>query len=112
MSRWLFWTDRHHIIKASLDGLQRVTFLSHTEHVYWPMSITLDHPTQTLYWIDAASKSIGKCHINGSRLQTLLSFNISNPSGLTVFENKVSTHTHTHTLDYVYRFTGRREMMV
>lgn len=59
------------------------------------MSISIDHPSGILYWIDAASKSIGSCNSNdGTNRRTLLTVNITNPSGLTVFENKVSTVMH------------------
>lgn len=85
----LFWIDRQQIIKASLDGSDKAVFLSSSDYVYWPVELSIDHPTGTLYWIDAASKTIGKCNIDGNGRDTLYNINISNPSGLTVFENKV-----------------------
>ena len=85
----MFWTDGQQIFKASLDGTDKTLFLSNTDHVYWPVKLTIDYPTGTLYWIDIASKTIGRCHTDSSGRDTLYTANISNPSGLTVFENKV-----------------------
>lgn len=89
LNRLMFWIDRQQIFKASLDGTDKTLFLSATDHVYWPVKLTIDYPTGTLYWVDVASKTIGKCHTDGSGMDTLYNTNISNPSGLTVFENKV-----------------------
>jgi DNA-binding beta-propeller fold protein YncE len=89
INRWLYWTDKHQIVKASTDGTQRSVLLSVKDYVFSPRSLALDHPTQTLYWIDSASSTIGSCRTDGSDIHTVLATNISNPTGLSVFENRL-----------------------
>lgn len=52
------------IERAYLDGSGRKVVVG--EGIHWPNGITLDYPTETLYWVDAKQHVIEAAHINGS----------------------------------------------
>lgn len=69
-NRYIFWVDwgRDVIERASMDGTGRTVVVS--EGLNNPLSITLDHSTQTLYWIDVPGM-LESSSYNGSNRQTL-----------------------------------------
>lgn len=76
----MYWTDweedemndsRGRIERAWMDGSHRQVFVS--SDVLWPNGLTLDRPTETLYWCDAFHHRIEKIHFNGT-LRTVSSF--------------------------------------
>ena len=90
-SRLMFWTEAQKIVQANLDGTQKRVFLSEiTNYVSWPTGLTLDLPSQTLYWVDAGTRTIGSCRTDGKHQKLLYNGNITYPFGITVFEDQVS----------------------
>ena len=78
-------------MKASLDGMKKEEFLSGLwNFILWPSGLTLDLPSQTLYWIDTGTRSIGSCRTDGKHQRLLYSGNLTHPFGITVFEDRVS----------------------
>ena len=74
---YLFWTDwssqNPKIERASLSGEDRVVLVNKTimddvlskKSIGWPNGLTIDYPTDTIYWIDAKEDIIVKMGING-----------------------------------------------
>ena len=52
------------IERAYLDGSGRQVVIE--EDLHWPNGITLDYPTETLYWVDAKQHVIEAAHIDGT----------------------------------------------
>ena len=75
---YLFWTDwssrNPKIERASSSGEDRVVLVNKTimdkvlskKSIGWPNGLTIDYPTDTVYWIDAKEDIIVKMDINGS----------------------------------------------
>ena len=54
-----------------MDGTSRKVL--HSTNLYGPVSLTIDHQSQILYWIDSKLEKMEKSTVNGSNRQTLLS---------------------------------------
>ncbi len=70
-----------------MDGTQRTTLI--TDHLTWPNSLTIDYPTNTLYWADAKLHIIESARIDGTNRRPVLTVGVLHPFGLTVFENRL-----------------------
>ena len=89
--RQLFWTEEKKIVAASLSGTHKRDFLVGIwNYISWPTGLTLDLPSQTLYWIDTGTHSIGSVRVDGKHPRLLYSGNVTYPFGITVFEDQVS----------------------
>ncbi len=84
---WTDWGNRPKIERASMDGSNRKVL--HRDHLNWPNALTIDHPTQTLYWADAKLHVIESCDINGFNRRPVLTEGVLHPFGMTVFENRL-----------------------
>lgn len=88
--RIIFWTEENKIIRASLDGSYKTTFLSGiSNYISWPTGLGIDLPSQTLYWVDAGTRSIGSCTLDGKHPRLLYNGNITHPFGIAVFDDTV-----------------------
>jgi hypothetical protein len=70
-----------------MDGANRVTL--HSDHLTWPNALTIDIPTNTLYWADAKLHVIESSDIHGRNRRPVLTLGVRHPFGLTVFENRL-----------------------
>ncbi len=70
-----------------MDGTDRRVL--HREHLTWPNALTIDSPTQTLYWADAKLHIIESCHLDGSNRRPVLTEGVLHPFALTLFENRL-----------------------
>lgn len=85
---WSDWGSVAMIEKASMDGASRTVL--HNTSLTWPNALTLDIPTQTLYWADASLDKIERSSVDGSNRQLLLSQPGSlHPFGIAVFGGQV-----------------------
>ena len=66
-----------------MDGTERTVL--HSSGLVWPNGITLDHSTQTLYWIDGGHYRIESSSTDGSSRTTIADSNIYQPFSITVF---------------------------
>jgi len=60
---WCDWSSFSHIAMAGMDG-KNFEIIVH-ENLEWPKSLTIDYPNDRLYWIDAKSKIIESCGLDG-----------------------------------------------
>ena len=61
---WSGWGDVVRIERAGMDGSDRTVL--HNTSLVWPNGITLDIPSQTIYWIDASLDTIEFSYTDGT----------------------------------------------
>ena len=71
------WGAVGRIEKASMDGTNRTVI--HNTSLVWPNALTLDIPTQTLYWADASLDKIEKSNVDGTNRVVLAQTGVSHP---------------------------------
>ena len=78
------WGSVGRIEKASLTGANRTVI--HNTNLVWPNALTLDIPTQTLYWADASLDKVEKSNVDGRNRILLAQLGVVHPFGI-VFAN-------------------------
>jgi len=63
-----------------MDGKNRA--IIHNTGLYRPYALTLDIPTQTLYWADGYYNRIEKSNVDGTNRVVLARYNVFNPLGI------------------------------
>lgn len=86
MIYWTEWGSEGLIAKASMDGRNQVVI--HNTSLVWPNALTLDIPTQTLYWADASLDKVERSGVDGSNRQLLASLGVGHPYGIS-FDNNI-----------------------
>ncbi len=87
IDRVLYFTDWGgvgRIEKASLNGANRTVI--HNTSLVWPNALTLDIPTQTLYWADANLDKVERSGVDGQNRMLLAERGVDHPFGI-VFAN-------------------------
>ena len=87
MMYWSDWGNAARIEKASMDGANRTVL--HDTYLKWPNAITLDIPTQTLFWADARLDKVESSNVDGSNRQLILRAKGMHPFGITMAENEL-----------------------
>ena len=78
------WGTVGRIERASLSGSNRTVI--HNTSLVWPNALTLDIPTQTLYWADANLDKVEMSNADGTNRVLLVRFGVVHPFGI-VFAN-------------------------
>ncbi|XP_075594191.1 low-density lipoprotein receptor isoform X2 [Balearica regulorum gibbericeps] len=89
---YMYWTDwgaSAKIAKGGLNGVDQFPLV--TEGVEWPNGITLDLPSQRLYWVDSRLHTLSSVDVDGGRRRTILADPqvLAHPFAVTVFEDTV-----------------------
>lgn len=89
---YMYWTDwgaSAKITKGGLNGADQFPLV--TEGIEWPNGITLDLPSQRLYWVDSRLHALSSVDVDGGHRRTLLADPrvLSHPFAITVFEDTV-----------------------
>ncbi|XP_029885972.1 LOW QUALITY PROTEIN: low-density lipoprotein receptor [Aquila chrysaetos chrysaetos] len=89
---YMYWTDwgaSAKIAKGGLNGADQFPLV--TEGIEWPNGITLDLPSQRLYWVDSRLHALSSVDVDGGHRRTLLADPqvLSHPFAITVFEDTV-----------------------
>lgn len=61
---WCDWSFNPHIAVAGMDGKNISIFVS--ENLKAPQSLTIDYPTNRLYWVDIKLKLIETIRLDGT----------------------------------------------
>ena len=86
--RYFFWTDwgfSPRIERASMDGQERLTL--HSAFIQWPNALTIDYPTQSLYWADAKLLTLESSSMDGSNRRPIRTSGLRHPFAMTMFED-------------------------
>ncbi len=70
-----------------MDGANRVVI--HNTSLVWPNALTLDIPTQTLYWADANLDKVESSGVDGTNRRLITQTGVGNPFGIAVGNNAV-----------------------
>ena len=65
MMYWTNWNDRNARIQSAYMSGRKVRNIITTD-VKTPNGLTIDHPAQKLYWLDARLDKIERCNFDGS----------------------------------------------
>ena len=79
------WGSVGRIEKASLTGANRTVI--HNTGLVWPNALTLDIPTQTLYWADASLNKVEKSSVDGQNRVILAQLGVVHPFGMVLVNN-------------------------
>ena len=82
MMYWSDWGNVPRIEKASMDGSGRVVI--HSTNLTWPNALTLDIPSQTLYWADASFDKVESSRVDGSNRRLITNSGIIHPFAIAV----------------------------
>ena len=85
--RWMYWTDHGSpakIERASMDGTARMVL--HSTTLRSPFAITVDYPTQTLYWLDYTLNRLESSRTDGSGRVLLTTNSIRSPIDVTFYD--------------------------
>ncbi|CAL4203974.1 unnamed protein product, partial [Meganyctiphanes norvegica] len=103
---WTDWGANPKIERSFLDGSERQMIISTGLH--WPNGITLDYPTETLYWVDAKQHIIEAAKIDGTGRRKVIENNLPHPFAVTVFEDNLYwTDWHTRSIQTANKRTGK-----
>ena len=87
MMYWSDWGSVAKIEKASMDGSGRV--IIHNTSLTSPNALTLDIPSQTLYWADADLAKIESSRVDGSNRQLISQVGLSQPFAIAVKDTSI-----------------------
>ena len=111
----LFWTNwnrrRPSIQKAYSSGFHKQDII--TEHIHMPNGITVDSPSQKLYWADARLDKIEMCNLDGSQCKIVVSSSIEHPFDIAVFgEALFYTDWVSHSVLKVNKLSGEDKVIL
>ncbi|KAK0093543.1 hypothetical protein PV326_013307, partial [Microctonus aethiopoides] len=87
---YIFWTDwgpSPKIERADMDGSNRVALI--TDSITWPNGLTIDYPTERIFWTDAKHRVIMSAKLDGTDKKKILSKGLHHPFAITVFEDLI-----------------------
>ena len=83
---WTDWGANPKIEQAGMDGSARQAIV--TENLGWPNGLTIDQPTNRLFWVDTKLDKIEVSDLNGRKRQLIMSSSTNiHPYGLAVHQN-------------------------
>ncbi|KAJ8305026.1 hypothetical protein KUTeg_017422 [Tegillarca granosa] len=86
--RFLFWSDigtLARIERSNLDGSSRMALI--WLGVIRPISLTVDHANNNLYWVDSARSTVELCDFYGNNRRVLVTSFTSQFYGLDIYQN-------------------------
>ncbi|XP_057339839.1 low-density lipoprotein receptor-related protein 4-like isoform X2 [Microplitis mediator] len=87
---YVFWTDwgpSPKIERADMDGTSRLALI--TDSITWPNGLTIDYPTDRIFWTDAKHRVIMSAKLDGTDRKKILSKGLHHPFAITVFEDTI-----------------------
>lgn len=96
---WSDWGVVPRIEMASMDGANRTVL--HNTSLTWPNALTLDIPTQTLYWADARLDKVESSSVDGTNRQLLAQRGVIHPFGIVVLGSQIYYTDWIHAIYYV-----------
>ena len=70
-----------------MKGLGRM--ILHSLHIIWPNALTIDLPSQTIYWADAKLHIIESSDYHGENRRPILMAGVFHPFGMSLFWNRL-----------------------
>lgn len=114
---WTEWGQNPRIERSDMDGNHRSAIV--TDNLFWPNGLTIDYPTEIIYFADAKLDFINRCNYQGgdrtyvlaSALVRLISYFIQDICSLYIYQPFLfsSFVNHTQSLFSKTIFTGPTE---
>lgn len=106
---WTCWGPSERIEKASMDGTNRTVL--HNTRIVWPNALTLDIPTQILFWADAYLDTVECSSTDGSNRQVIARNGVDHPFSIAVsFSGIYFTDWNNNSIRYIVN--GKNEATV
>lgn len=83
---WTCWGNSRalaRIEKASMDGSNRTVV--HNTSLVWPNGLTIDIPSQTLFWADATLSKVEASDVDGSNRRLIAMLGVNHAFALAIF---------------------------
>lgn len=94
-----------------MNGAYRQTIIdSNKVDIHWPNGLTIDYPSDMLYWVEAHYHLLATCDFSGDNYRVILrdASSFMYPFHITVFEDNVYwTDWDAFSIRRVNRFTGK-----
>lgn len=84
---WTDWGDQPRIERIFMDGSERRTLFNSS--LFWPNGITVDYPTNSIYWSDGKLNTLECATINGLDRRKVVEKGLPHPFSVTVFEDNL-----------------------
>ena len=109
---WTDWGANPKIEQAEMDGSARQTII--TGSLVWPNGLTIDKPTNRLFWVDAKLDKIEVSDLNGKNRQLIMSSGADiHPYGLVVYQDMLYwTDWNTKSISRLNVSNGSQEIVV
>ncbi|KAJ8049878.1 Low-density lipoprotein receptor-related protein 8 [Holothuria leucospilota] len=108
---WSEWGTNPKIERAGMNGAYRQTIIdSNKMNIQWPNGLTIDYPSDMLYWVEARHHLLATCDFNGDNYRVILrdESTLMHPFHITVFEDNVYwTDWNAFSIQRVNKFTGK-----
>ncbi|XP_058806257.1 vitellogenin receptor-like [Phymastichus coffea] len=103
---WSDWGNNPHIAVSFMDGSKRQLFIK--DKLGWPNGLTIDYPSERLYWVDAKLKVIESIHLDGVNRRTVLHDVAKHPYSIAIFGNRLYwSDWSTNSIHSCNKFTGK-----
>ncbi|KAL1116301.1 hypothetical protein AAG570_005796, partial [Ranatra chinensis] len=104
----VFWTDwgpKPKIERCEMDGSNRMSII--TKSVLWPNGLSIDYPSNRIYWADAKHHVIECAKLDGSERRKVVAKGLPHPFALTLFEDAIYwTDWHTKSISTANKGSG------
>ncbi|XP_031628154.1 putative vitellogenin receptor isoform X2 [Contarinia nasturtii] len=108
---WSDWGLTPMIAVASMDGSNMQPLI--TEDITWPNGLALDWPNNRLYWVDAKSRSIENCRLDGSDRRQVIKQVSKHPYGIAVFQDSLYwSDWDSKSIQSCNKFTGKNRTTI
>ncbi|XP_054162427.1 low-density lipoprotein receptor-related protein 4-like [Oppia nitens] len=84
---WTDWGQQPRIERAFMDGTGRIAIVETS--LFWPNGLTIDHPSNRLYWVDAKHHVIECSNLDGTDRRRVVDGELQHPFAITMFEDNL-----------------------
>ncbi|GJQ65548.1 hypothetical protein Trydic_g7648 [Trypoxylus dichotomus] len=98
---WTDWGENSKIERAGMNGDIKTRKTLVNRDIYWPNGITVDHETETIYWVDGREQFMDSMDYNGENRKHVAQ-HLSYPVAVTKFSNKIYWTDWKNPCIYVY----------
>lgn len=84
---WTDWGDQPRIERVFTDGSDRRILFNSS--LFWPNGITVDYPTNHIYWSDGKLNTLECATLDGADRRKVVERGLPHPFAVTIFEDNI-----------------------